>query len=227
MFSGEAGWAEIQRCCLWVRANAKYNKTLWGRNQTQSDRNTKAHMLIHSVDSVASFFTLPIFISFSSVNWPLYCWLTCLARHYGFWLPQPVEFLVSAKCHVRLPQTGLRSACLWGYHCVLVCGWVGVCFTPILAWRGQQILFPSLYLLFSASLIPSPPLSCLPCDVLGEQLWRESHRRGINQMQIELAWLLMPNEWGRCTLGNAPGPRDPGPRLAPSSPTKFFIFIST
>lgn len=52
---GDLDGAEIQRCCLCVGASAKHNKTLWGMKQTQSDRDTKAHMLIHSVN-----FTLPL-----------------------------------------------------------------------------------------------------------------------------------------------------------------------
>ena len=54
MFSGGAGWAEIQRRSLCVGASARHNKTLWGMNQTQSDRDTKAHMLIHSVNFTIS-----------------------------------------------------------------------------------------------------------------------------------------------------------------------------
>lgn len=100
MFSGGAGWAEIQRSCLCVGASAKHNKTLWGMNQTQSDRNTKAHMLIHSVNFTISvllphslFLTSPIFIFYSPINWPLYYWLLWLAYHYMFWLRRSIDFL--------------------------------------------------------------------------------------------------------------------------------------
>lgn len=77
MFSGGAGWAEIQRRCLCVAASAKHNKTLWGMNQTQTDRDSKAHMLIHSVNftitlplSPSHCFTLPTFLSYIPINWP-------------------------------------------------------------------------------------------------------------------------------------------------------------
>lgn len=84
MFSGGAGWAEIQRCCLWVAASAKHNKTLWGMNQTQSDRNTKAHMLTHSVNfkiSVLfahSFFSHPTHLHLLRPSVSLYHWLPVL-----------------------------------------------------------------------------------------------------------------------------------------------------
>lgn len=106
MFSGGAGWAEIQRRCLCVGASAKHNKTLWGMNQTQSDRDTKAHMLIHSVNFTISlpfspsvFFTLSVFLSYFPINWPLYYWLPWLAYHYVFWLCRSVEFLDSRHVH--------------------------------------------------------------------------------------------------------------------------------
>lgn len=188
MFSGGAGWAEIQRCCLCVGASAKHNKTLWGMNQTQSDRNTKAHMLVHSVNFTISvllshsfFFTLPIFISYSPINWPLYYWLPWLACHYVFWLRLSIDFLdyrqvycvSQVSCQTSTNRT-LSSLFIRILLCVYVCVHICVCFTPILAWMGQQILFPpslvfTLYLIFSASLIPSLPLSFFSCVLLGRQ----------------------------------------------------------
>lgn len=58
---GEAGWAEIQCCCLCVRASTKNNKTLWGMNQIRSDRDTKTHMLVQRGRSIIS---LLLFCSF-------------------------------------------------------------------------------------------------------------------------------------------------------------------
>lgn len=135
MFSGGAGWAEIQRCCLCVWASMKNNKTLWGMNQIQSDRDTKAHMLIHSVNFTISlplfpsfFSNLPIFLCYSLLNWPLYHWLTWLACRYAFLRFADLlsfltlaKFMVSAKCHARLPKTGLTAAFLEGYWCVCMC----------------------------------------------------------------------------------------------------------
>lgn len=99
MFSGGAGWAEIQRRCLCVSASAKHNKTLWGMNQTQSDRDTKAHMLIHSVNFTISlplspslFYTLPISLSDFLINWPSHSCRLWWAYHYVFWLCRSVEF---------------------------------------------------------------------------------------------------------------------------------------
>ncbi len=196
MFSGEAGWAEIQRRCLCVGASAKHNKTLWGMNQTQSDRDTKAHMLIHSVNFTISlplspslFFTLPIFLSYFPINWPLYYWLPLLAYHYVFWLWRSFEFLDSRQVYCvsqvscQTPTNRTHSSlfirtllCVHAYMHVYVCAsrHVCVCFTPIMAWIGQQILFPPslvfpLYLIFSASLIPSLPLSSFSRVLLGEQ----------------------------------------------------------
>jgi len=104
MFSGGAGWTEIQRRCLCVRASVKHNKTLWGMNQTQTDRDTKAHMLIHSVNFTISLplspslvFTFTIFLSFFPANWPLHYWLPWLAYHYVFWLCRSFEFLDSCQ----------------------------------------------------------------------------------------------------------------------------------
>lgn len=57
MFSRGATWAEIQRHCFCDGASARHNKTLWGMNQTQSERDTKAHMLVHSVNFTM---TLPL-----------------------------------------------------------------------------------------------------------------------------------------------------------------------
>lgn len=196
MFSGGAGWAEIQRRCLCAGASAKHNKTLWGMNQTQSDRDTKAHMLIHSVNFTISlllcpslFFNLPIFLSYFPINWPSYHRLPWLAYHYVFWLRRSVEFLDSRqvygvsqvscrtptnRAHSSLLRRTLLCVHMCTHECVRACGRVCVCFTPVTAWMGQQILFPPslispLYLIFSASLIPSLPLSSFTRAPLGEQ----------------------------------------------------------
>ncbi len=134
MFSGGAGWAEIQRRCFCVGASAKHNKTLWGMNQTQSDRDTKAHMLIHSVNFTMSlpfsrslFFNVPVFLSFFPINWPsYYCHgcpvIVCFgAAGLLSFLNFAKFFMVSAKCHVRLLQTGLKATSLEGYYCVCAC----------------------------------------------------------------------------------------------------------
>lgn len=188
MFSGGAGWAEIQRCCLCVWASMKNNKTLWGMNQIQSDRDTKAHMLIHSVNFMISlplfpslFSNLPIFLCYSLLNWPLYHWLTWLACRYAFWLCRSIEFLDSCQVYgvsqmsCQTPKNRTHSSlfrrilmCVHVYVHICVCAdrYVYVCFTPITAWMGQQILFPPslvshFYLIFSAFLIPSLPWSAL------------------------------------------------------------------
>lgn len=181
MFSGGAGWAEIQRRCLCVGASVKHNKTLWGMNQTQSDRDTKAHMLIHSVNFTMSlplspslFFTLPIFLSYSHINWPLSYWLLWLAYHYVFWLCRSVEFLDSCQVYCvsqvlcQTPTNRTPSLFVWmllRVHmclhvmcvCVRACKHVCVCFTPIMAWMGQQNPY-SLPLLFPLSISSFLPL---------------------------------------------------------------------
>lgn len=141
MFSGGAGWAEIQRRCLCVGASAKHNKTLWGMNQTQSDRDTKAHMLIHSVNftiflplSPSLFFALPIFLSYFPINWPLYYWLPLLAYHYVFWLCRSFGLLDSRQVYCvsqvscQTPTNGTHSSlfirtllCVHAYMHVCAC----------------------------------------------------------------------------------------------------------
>lgn len=251
MFSGGAGWAEIQRRCLCVGASVKHNKTLWGMNQTQTDRDTKAHMLIHSVNFTISpplspslFFTLAIFLSFFLVNWPLHYCLVRPAYHYVFWLRRAFQFLDSCQvycvgqvlCQTRTNRT--RSPFLYGYHCVCVRARANTR-TSHPSWHewasksySLPLLFSLLYLIFSASLIPSLPLSSSRV-LLGEQSYRECHNRGINQMYIELAWLTqsmwcfyLPNTmWigpplpEKCLFehpeqgGPFTASRDPGPRF--------------
>lgn len=46
---GELDGPRYRDAALCVCASMKNNKTLWGMNQIQSDRDTKAHMLIHSI----------------------------------------------------------------------------------------------------------------------------------------------------------------------------------
>lgn len=189
MFSGGTGWAEIRRRCLCVGASAKHNKTLWGMNQTQSDRDTKAHMLIHSVNFTISlpfspslFSNLPIFLSYIHINWPLYHWLPWLAYHYMFFLlcffdSCQVYSVSQVSCQTLTAaffRRILSSAHVYMHVCVCAHRHVCVCFTPITAWMGQQILFPPslvspLYLIFSASLIPSLPLSSFSRVLLGER----------------------------------------------------------
>lgn len=122
MFSGGAGWAEIQRRCLCVGASVKHNKTLWGMNQTQTDRDTKAHMLIHSVNFTISLPLSPSLFHLSYLLPFLPCKLTFTLLPTAAW---PIimcfgfagllssltlaKFIVSAKCYVRLAQTGLAA----------------------------------------------------------------------------------------------------------------------
>lgn len=93
MFSRGAGWAEIQRRCLCAGASAEHNKTLWGMNQTQSDRDTKAHMLIHSVNfTISQPPPLPLFFQPTYLSLLLPYKLTtlllpCLACHYMCFYP--------------------------------------------------------------------------------------------------------------------------------------------
>ena len=131
------------------------------------------------------FFNPPIFVS---INWPSYYWLPCLAYHYVFWLRRSVDFLdfrqvygvsqVSCQTPTNMTHGSLVqkriSWCVCVGACVHIRSRVCVRVTPITAWMGQQILFPPslvspLYLIFSASLIPSPPLSSSSRARRGEQ----------------------------------------------------------
>lgn len=80
------------------------------------------------------------------------------------------KFIVSAKCHVRLPQTGLTAA----FFCkdMIVCACVCVLHTHH-GMNGPANPIPALvfllYLIFTAFLIPSLPLSSFSRVLLGEQ----------------------------------------------------------
>lgn len=136
---GEAGWAEIQWCCLCVRASTKNNKTLWGMNQIRSDRDTKTHMLGQRVRSIIS---LPLFCSFFLV-----CVSFChiLLDYYS---------LTKETCNYSRLQVGywffykslFSERNILAHSYIHRCGWLAS-----QAWMGQQMALPRARCPFSIS----------------------------------------------------------------------------
>lgn len=126
--------------CVW--ASVKNNKTLWGMNQIVTDRDTKAHMLIHSVNFTTSLLLLlsyiqPTSLSFSvtfKLTFILIAWqglpaIMCYSYAGQFSLFTLAKLLVSAYCHVRFQKSGLASAF---QRNVTVC--ISICLQVLYVW---------------------------------------------------------------------------------------------
>lgn len=232
-------------------------------NETQSDRDTKAHMLIHSVNFTISlppylslFFTLPSSLSHFPVNWPLYHWLQwsflslCVLALQVCWVSRQVYCVRQLLCQAPTKRAHSLRTLLHVHACMCACTCKQACASHPSwhEWASKSYPLP-LYHIFSASLIPSLPLSSFSRALLEEQSWRECDNRGINQMYMEVAWLAqsmrcfyLPNamwiglllpekclcvhlEWGALPLALVTRVHV-FPVLAPSQCSQFFIFIS-